>query len=99
MGLDQNARLALENFIDQVLKDPEQYEALIKIVLRSQGIEPTLDSCLSLVAGYSLGGVISFYAVTLKREMNDDEINNYVQLMKRRAWEIRQAFIETRIKE
>ena len=96
-GLDKDARTYLEAQFDEMLKDPKSYEESFSIILEGQGIEPNLESMLSLVAGYILGGLVNFYHLKYRRMLNDDEKSDLLQIMKRRAWELRQAFIGIRI--
>ena len=98
-GLDSEIRAALEESIDNFLEDAEGSEKIISIILEAQGIEPNLETLLSFIVGNAWGLMIAFYTTRYQRGMNDDESKDFIQVMKRRAWELRQAFIGTRIEE
>lgn len=99
MGLNDNLRTALEKSIDNFLKNPEGSEKNVSGVLIKQGIEPKLDTILSFLVGNAFGFVLSWYATKHQRTPTSDEFDDFNQLMKRRAWELRQAFIGTRIEK
>ena len=98
-GLDENARIIVEKNIDSVINEPEQTEKAFRNTLREQGIEPNLETVLSSISGYIEGIVDGFYYHEYNRLMNDDERKELTQLLKRRAFEIRQTFVSTRIEE
>ena len=97
MSLDRVIRLSLEETIDNFIKTPVESEEIVSILLEAQGIEPNLDTILSLIAGTAWGLATGFYLKKYKRIMNKDENIELIQLIKRRAWELREAFIEKRI--
>ena len=97
MGLDREVRGGLELSIDNFLKEPKESERMISIILRSQGIEPNLDAILSFIVGTAFGIVMTIYRIKYNRDMNSQEHANFLELMKRRAWELREAFIAARI--
>jgi len=95
--LDTVIRAGLEKSIDDILKDIEDSEKTYSIILEAQGIESSLETILSFIAGITFGRTSSAYIIKHGRQMNKDEMIAFVQLLKRRAWEIREAFIRTRI--
>ena len=99
MGLTDEARSYLESNIDMMLSDPDWWERNISNLLQRQGIEATLETILSYISGMLGGHVDGFYQSHYSRKITNDEWLEFDQIMKRRAWEIRQAFISTRIKE
>jgi len=99
MTLDPPLRAALEEAFDDFIREPKEYEKAYSILLRMQGIEPNLDSILSFISGYMYGCIIAYYKFIQDRKPTQEEIRNFFELMKRRAWQLRQAFIGTRIEE
>ncbi len=97
MGLDQDARMGLESTIDKILKDSENWELTFKEVLRTQGIEANLETVLSLIIGALLGQTAQYYIDKYNRRLNRDETQDFEDILKRRAWELRQTFIELRM--
>jgi len=98
-GLDDRARIALESCIDDTFKDLEGYEESVSLILREQGIEPDLESILSFIAGFLNGLAHAYYLREYDRPMNDIELDDLSKIMKRRAWELRQAFMSTRVEK
>lgn len=97
MGLDLDARVGLESTIDKILKDAENWELTFKEVLRTQGIEANLETVLSLIIGALLGQTAQYYIDKYDRRLNKDETKDFEDILKRRAWELRQTFIELRV--
>ena len=97
MGLDLDARIGLESTIDKILKDAENWELTFKEVLRTQGIEANLETVLSLIIGALLGQTAQYYIDKYDRRLNKDETKDFEDILKRRAWELRQTFIELRM--
>jgi len=97
VGLDLDARIGLESTIDKILKDAENWELTFKEVLRTQGIEANLETVLSLIIGALLGQTAQYYIDKYDRRLNKDETKDFEDILKRRAWELRQTFIELRV--
>jgi len=97
VGLDLDARIGLESTIDKILKDAENWELTFKEVLRTQGIEANLETVLSLIIGALLGQTAQYYIDKYDRRLNKDETKDFEDILKRRAWELRQTFIELRM--
>ena len=98
-GLDKEARSNIEDTVDLLLKDPKKYEVSYSEALKKLGIEPSLETVLSFSSGYILGLTAGHIISRYKRIMKIEEVTEFLNLMKRRAWELRQAFIGTRIEE
>ena len=99
MSLDDTIRLRMEREIDSILSDPVNMENAIRRMLISQGIEPTLETTLSNLIGYCTGVFISYYSQIYGRVPNKQEAEEFDLIMKRRAGEMRDAFIRSRINE
>ena len=97
--VDEHARAWLEKQVDIVMNDPKKFEDLYSLILQAQGIEPTLETILSSISGYMLGYVTSMFIVKYGRDMTSEEEATYLQLLKRRAWEMREALLNTRIRK
>ena len=98
MGLDQDARIGLETTIDNILKDAENWDRIFREILRTQGIEANLETVLSLIIGALLGQTVQYYIDKYKRRLNNDETKDFEDILRRRAWELRQTFILVRMK-
>ena len=70
---------------------------IFTLMLAASGIEPNLESILSVIVGYLYGLAELWYASSYLRHINDDEFAEVIKLIKRRAWEMRQAFISTHL--
>ncbi len=92
-------RLLLEESIDNFINDPVETEKISSIVLEAQGIDSNFDTILSFINGSAWGLTMAFYFSKHKRPMNENESLDFLELMKRRASELRQAFIDTRIRD
>jgi len=99
MKLDRHLRVNLEELIDELIDKPKDYERVFSLMLRDLGIEPNLETVLSFIIGWLNGISAEHYRVNYNRSMNKEEVKALINLLKRRAWELRQAFISTRIKE
>jgi hypothetical protein len=95
--LDNTARVMVEQIIDNIMQDPIVAEETYRFILKKQGIEPNLETILSFITGLLNGAVEGFYTFTHERLLNSDERNRLAELLKRRAFELRQAFMSTRI--
>jgi len=83
-------RTKIEKAIDSFLESPSEYEDHFKSALITLGIEPDLDTILAFICGYILG----------RDEFSKSfDWGEYLEIMKRRAWELRQAFVNTRIEK
>jgi len=98
VGLDQDARIGLETTIDNILKDAENWDRIFREILRTQGIEANLETVLSLIIGALLGQTVQYYIDKYKRRLNNDETKDFEDILRRRAWELRQTFILVRMK-
>jgi len=93
----KEARLSIEKNFDAIIKDPRLSEEKFSAILRIQGIEPNLEALLSFISGMLFGTTDAMYVIMKNRHMNYEEVIEFNKLLKRRAWEMRQAFIGTRI--
>lgn len=93
--LDARLRSILETNIDTVMNEPDKSMKAFNLILKDSGIEPNLESVLSAIVGYIYGIADLWYITNYKKNIPDDEFVEVVKLMKRRAWEMRQAFIST----
>jgi len=98
VGLDQDARIGLETTIDNILKDAKNWDRIFREILRTQGIEANLETVLSLIIGALLGQTVQFYIDKYKRRLNNDETKDFEDILRRRAWELRETFIFVRMK-
>ena len=98
MSLDEGARAGVEYTVDMIIKEPKEFENQFSDVLRQQGIEPNLETVLSFFTGMMYGFVVSYYSAKFNRSsLTQEERSGLIELLKRRAFEIRQAVVSTRI--
>ena len=94
---DEKLRILLEKHIDDVLEDPEVYEEVFKKSLMIMGIEPNLETILAHSTGIIMGRLLTRSRMTA-REMNQAKIvQDAWIILRRRAYEMREAFLSTRI--
>ena len=96
-NLDGEARIIVESNIDIIIKEAKKSEEFHRLILMEQGIEPNLETILSYITGFLSGIVAGFYLHKYKRNMNSNEEKELLKLMKRRAWELREVFINARM--
>jgi len=89
----------IEKMIDSWMKDPKTTEKIYRFILEKQGIKPNIETVLSILTGIIIGASESVYSVRYKRLMNVVERKELTELMNRRASELRQALLSTRIEE
>lgn len=97
-NLDGEARIIVESNIDIIIKEAKKSEEFHRMILMEQGIEQNLETILSYITGFLSGIVSGFYLHKYKRNMNSNEEKELLKLMKRRAWELREVFINARMK-
>lgn len=95
--LDNELRMILEKQFDDVIKEPKEFEEMFRSVLRDQEIEPNLETILSFITGFLTGLIDGLYLQKIGRTLKGKEIFELNELLKRRAFELRQAFMSTRI--
>lgn len=97
LELDNEARVAVEKNVDAIIMDAQLMEEAFIHTLSMQGIEPNLETLLSFICGGLYGLINGIYHVKHGRSLSSDEAKEVDQLIKRRAWEVRQAFMGTRM--
>jgi hypothetical protein len=93
MTLDSSIRAALEEVIDNHLKEPNEMERIYADILGKGGIEPNLETILGFMLGGFWGFSNALHRQKFGRFMNSAEHNAFVALMRRRSRELREAFI------
>ena len=96
--LDQNVRNSIENTIDGFLANPDEVFTVFSAMLAFQGIEPNVDTVLSAISGYLYGRVCAEYRRRFNRTLEQNEKSDFNKLMKRRLWELRQAYINLELR-
>lgn len=94
--MDENIRLNLEKAIDELLSQPMIIEERARTYLIEMGIEPSLETVLSYICG-GLMGLVTASSTGRHGSIRDQNIEGAITLLKRRAWELRRAFINTRV--
>jgi len=82
-------RIHIEEMIDSALEDPKGLADHIQSLLLEVGIDPNLETILSFVNGVIFGVVGKNI-----RQWEKANETNYVSIMERRSWELRQAIIK-----
>jgi len=98
--MSRSWRESFEKSIDEVLKDAPKFERIFSDILVNLGIEPNLETVLSFLGGAIFAMYIAKFV--LKGDISDTdvkEIKDFSDILKRRAWEIRQSMIQARIEE
>lgn len=95
--MDEKVRRIIESNIDTFLKYPKETEKGIKEYLKKQGIEPNLETILAYLTGMMFGLIEGHYRTLYGRGQTRDEEKDVLDILKRRAMELRYSFIETRI--
>jgi len=98
-ALTSDARILFEENMDNFVNDAENSENAISNHLKSQGIEPNLETILSHINGFMSGLIWYYYEVNYNKILNPDEQRDLSNLLKRRAFELRHSFISLRIME
>ena len=93
MPIDDEVRLAVEEIVDEILKDPKRYLDLCSSDLMEVGIQPSLETVLAFIAGMLHGIANGIYAKKHNRIMTDEEFDELFDLLGRRAWELRREFV------
>jgi pentatricopeptide repeat protein len=84
---------ALERTVNDFIKSPKDFEEGISKDLIALGIEPSVDTVLSMYCGIVFG-LFSHGHLDEAREFIDE----MMPVLERKAWEIRQAIIKERLK-
>ena len=92
-------RGALEKTFDNILSEPQEMLVTLTHLLKRMGIEPTLETVISLIAGEILGATMVSVSGSPEKEPNEKEIERIVKkmpdivgLLKRRNPEMRAVF-------
>jgi hypothetical protein len=96
-GLDTDARIWLEHWIDDLLLFPNETEQYFKSFLKATGIVPEFEALLGTMIGIASGYVQSIYLHKFNRCLESEEILELINLLERRIWEVRQSIMETRV--
>ena len=80
--LDDDARIAVERAIDELIEEPKETEDEVHLILIAQGIEPNLEAVLSYLTGMLFGLISGFYFSKYHRDLNQDEQNELIECLK-----------------
>jgi len=95
-GLDKNIRSLLEQSVDNFISDAHEMETQARDRILKLGIEPNLETVLSYLCGLLMGLVVT-KSVEKHGSLRKQDEHGATELLKRRAWELRQVFINTRV--
>jgi len=98
-SLEDSVRLELEKQFDEFHKEPEGWEKLIKTFLIDQGIDPNLETTLSMIVGLCLGMAYKMIENKHNRTWTPKEADSISTLLARRSQELRHLFLSTRLNE
>lgn len=99
MTLDDALRVMIEQIIDNFIDGPDVIDESCSLILTEQGIESNLETALSFIIGTVHGVAMSYYIIKYNRKIKTEEMMDLIKLLKRRAFEVRMAVLNTRIKE
>ena len=89
--LKDDIRLVFEKTCDSILREPQKLLSMYYRGLQVMGIEPTIETAVSFIAG-TIMGITSGSVITLyERKPEEWEIEEIAKLLKRRASEMRNA--------
>ena len=94
--LDDEIRLYLERYIDLLIKSPQGYESMYRRFLKSMEVESNLETVVSLIAGTCIAAM-QHHSERKFGTIRQQDIDGALALLKRRAREIREAFMATRL--
>jgi len=86
-------RAILERSMDFVLKTPKGALKMSGEVLAAARGRVDLETKMSFVAGIIWGAVLAYYANRLQRDSSRDEYAELLDLVQRRLFEVRLAFL------
>jgi len=95
--MENQVRVAFEKYIDGMIKDSEHRLKTIVNFLQEFGIEPNPENILSYISG-NAWGQFSWHHIQLDIEMTLEMEDEFVEIMRRRAGELREVFFRTRYK-
>jgi hypothetical protein len=94
--LDPSVRLVVEEIVDNHIKNPD-VEFSIRNVLKTVGIEPSLETTLAYLFGTCLRAAVDTFTFKFDRRPRKKELEPIIDLMKRRSMEIRHAYLSRRL--
>lgn len=98
-SLDDDIRLDIETQIDYIYKEPKKWESIIRGFLMGQGIEPNLETILSMIAGMCWGMAYELIQEKFDRSWTPEEAKAIRSLLARRSHELRHRFLSIRLEE
>jgi len=90
--MEDEVRIGFEGFIDNFVNEPEKWLLIIEKFLRQFGIESDLDNVLSYISGSAWGQFHMHYQF-LEIEVTPKLLSEFMEIMERRSWELRETFI------
>lgn len=94
--LDDEIRMYLERYIDLIVKSPSEYETMYRRFLGAMGVESNLDTIVSVIAGTCITAM-SHHSERKFGSVRQQDLDGTLDLLRRRAREIKETFIATRI--
>ena len=98
-SLDKEIRLDIEKQIDSIYEEPEEWEPMCRSFLTGQGIEPNLETVLSIIAGMCVDMAYEQINKKFDRSWTPEEAYALNSLLARRSFELRHRFLSTRLEE
>jgi len=98
-SLDKDIRHDIEVQIDYIYEEPEKWEPMFRRFLIGQGIEPNLETILSMIAGMCVGMAYEQINKKFDRSWTPEEHSAINSLLARRSFELRHRFLSTRLEE
>jgi len=89
----EQIRLWVEGQIDEFINKPDFWGKAFTEYLSEAGIEPNLETVLSMMVGMTYGCVVVQIHIEYQREMTGAENVMIKELIKRRAFELRIHYV------
>ena len=96
MVLNDEVRVEFETFMDDTIEDATDVMEWATSTLVQMGIEPDLDSIISYISGYTWGQCL-WHHKSLRIEVTEEIEQEFMKIMSRRAWELREAILRSKM--
>ena len=97
--LDPELRSAIETIIDNIISHPKEYEDFFAKTLEYLNINSDLEKILAFIVGCIWGEINLAYRSRYSTGISISQQVEILNILKRRANEIKEAFISTRIEK
>jgi hypothetical protein len=96
-GLSDDSKILLERVI-KTIKNSISFEEVSKEFLTNIGVEAKVEHIISYFVGYLYGCIVNYYSSIYRRKLSMEEKKEFAYILKKRMPEIRESFMQKRIK-